>query len=97
MLKPKHILLILGFLGLTACGGSGGGGDSSSGGGSGNNTPVIDESKITANCFTASSSNPLLTTGSGFTDANWNDPSVLKVGSSYIMYASADTNSFDLK
>jgi len=59
---------------------------------------TINDSKLVPGCFNASGSNPLLTTGSQFNNANWSDPSVLKMGNSYIMYAAADTNfSEDIK
>lgn len=41
-------------------------------------------------CFSPSSSNPVLTGGSLFAGSAWNDPTVLKVGSQYVMYASSD-------
>ncbi len=68
--------------------------------GNSNNSAVqaIDDSKLSASCFATTGGSPLLTTSSQFTNANWNDPSVLKVGNTYIMYASADTNfSQDIK
>jgi len=82
----RLILVLFLSLALTACGG-------------GNNSGVtIDDSKLVPSCFSASGSNPLLTTGSQFANANWNDPSVIKVGNSYVMYASADINfSEDIK
>jgi predicted GH43/DUF377 family glycosyl hydrolase len=51
-------------------------------------------SKLTPSCFHASSSTPVLTGSSLLTGADWNDPSVLKVGNQYVMYASSD-KSFD--
>ena len=93
-LISKLNLLLYSSLALAACGG--GGGNSNSGG----TTPVvtIDDSKLVPGCFSASGSNPLLTTGSQFSNANWNDPSVIKVGNSYVMYAAADINfSQDIK
>ena len=42
------------------------------------------------NCFIASPLNPVLTRDSGFPGSDWNDPSVLKLGNQYIMYASSD-------
>jgi len=55
---------------LTACGGGGGS--------SGGTTPgvTINDSKLVPSCFSASGSNPLLTTGSQFSSANWNDLSL---------------------
>lgn len=89
-LKFYSILLGITVM-LSACGG-GGTGDDNSGSG------AIDVSKLNANCFVPSPFNPLLTTNSQFSNANWNDPSVIKIGDTYIMYASADTNfSGDIK
>ncbi len=51
-----------------------------------------DYSKLQPNCFVASSSNPILTRDSLFAGSDWNDPSILKVGNQYIMYASSDIN-----
>ncbi len=39
--------------------------------------------------FTATDSNPLISYGFGFSEATWNDPSVICLGDSLIMYASA--------
>lgn len=44
--------------------------------------------------FTAYSGNPIIRYGDGFTNAAWNDPSVLKVGNQYIMYAGAANGIF---
>jgi Secretion system C-terminal sorting domain len=44
--------------------------------------------------FTAYSGNPIIRYGDGFTNAAWNDPSVLKVGSQYIMYTTAANGIF---
>ena len=54
-----------------------------------------DFSKVVPACFAASLSNPILTRGSLLSGSDWNDPSVIKVGSQYVMYASSDNN-FDL-
>jgi len=66
-------------------------------GGSGSAALVTapDFSKLTASCFSPYVSNPILTGNSQFAGADWNDPSVIKVGSQYVMYASSD-HSFDL-
>ena len=89
VLKLNPVLLLI--LALAACGGGGNSGVAPPG-------VTIDNSKLVPSCFSASGSNPLLTTGSQFGGANWNDPSVIKVGDSYVMYASADTNfSQDIK
>ncbi len=50
-----------------------------------------DLSKLKPSCFSASA-NPVLKSGDLFSGATWNDPSVLKVGAQYVMYASADVN-----
>lgn len=62
---------------------------------SGSPASALDFSKLTPSCFIPSASNPILTGGSLFAGADWNDPSVLKVDGQYIMYASSDHN-FDL-
>lgn len=51
-------------------------------------------SKLTPSCFLSSDPNPVLTGDSLFKGSTWNDPSVLKIGDQYIMYASSD-HSFD--
>jgi len=87
----KLNLVLFLSLALTVCGG---------GGSSGGKTPgvTVDDSKLVPNCFSASGNNPLLTTGSQFSNANWSDPSVIKVGDIYIMYAAADISfSQDIK
>ncbi len=53
-------------------------------------TPNV--SKLTSSCFTASSANPVLTRDTQLAGSDWNDPSVLKVGSQFVMYASSDQN-----
>lgn len=50
--------------------------------------------RISAACFTPSAQNPILENGSLFSRANWNDPSIMRVGDNYVMYASA-AKSFD--
>jgi predicted GH43/DUF377 family glycosyl hydrolase len=55
---------------------------------------ALDITKITPGCFQPSVNNPILTSGSLLPGADWNDPSVLKVGTEYVMYASSD-QSFD--
>ena len=84
-------LLFLAFLIDTGCSGSAGS--------SGQNTTATgttpDFSKLTPACFTTSASNPILTRGSLLSGSDWNDPSVIKVGSQYVMYSSSDNN-FDL-
>jgi len=52
-------------------------------------------SSATMSCFVPYASNPILTRDSLFTGSDWNDPSVIKVGNQYVMYASSDNN-FDL-
>ena len=73
-------LLFLASLICTGC--SGGSGSSSQA-----TTP--DFSKLTPACFAASASNLILTRDSLFAGSDWNDPSVIKVGSQYVMYASS--------
>jgi sucrose-6-phosphate hydrolase SacC (GH32 family) len=81
------VLLIAASLSATSCGGG--------------ENPGIgiapDYTKLTATCFNASASNPVLTRGKPTTSftADWNDPSVIKVGNQYWMYASSDDN-FDI-
>lgn len=53
---------------------------------------VPDFSKLTPACFAISSSNPILTRDTLLTGSDWNDPSVLKIGNEYVMYASTDNN-----
>ena len=50
--------------------------------------------KLTPSCFSASASNPVMTRGAPATAfaADWNDPSVIKVGNQYVMYATSDNN-----
>lgn len=52
-------------------------------------TPTLDFSLLTPSCFSAYSGNPILQTNDLFTNAMWNDPSVLYENGQYIMYASA--------
>src|SRR5215471_13789267 len=66
---------------LAACGGGGSGGGSSG--------PTVDASKISPACFQGGMT-PELQIGSGFANADWNDPHVLKVGAQYWMYASSN-------
>ena len=51
-----------------------------------------DFTKLNPACFHASSSNPILGANSQFSGADWNDPSVIKVGNQYVMYATSDHN-----
>lgn len=67
---------------VASCGGGSGG----TGGGS---ATTVDASKITPSCFQGGTS-PELQIGSGFANADWNDPHVLKVGAQYWMYASSN-------
>jgi len=65
---------------------------SCSGGGSTSDTapgPTLDASKIAPACFQGGTA-PELQIGSGFSNADWNDPHVLKVGAEYWMYASSN-------
>jgi predicted GH43/DUF377 family glycosyl hydrolase len=63
---------------------------SCSGGGSGMSSgPALDASKLTPTCFQGGTA-PELQIGSGFPNADWNDPHVLKVGGEYWMYASSN-------
>lgn len=80
-------LVFLATLFSTACGGGGPSSPSAS-----PNFP-----RLTPTCFAASASNPVMTRGTPLTSfqADWNDPSVIKVGNQYVMYASSDNN-FDL-
>lgn len=43
-------------------------------------------------CFTPAPSNPQLTKDSLFSGSDWNDPSVIKDGGQFVMYASSDLN-----
>ena len=81
------LLMMLATLVSTACGG----------GGSTIAPPAPDFSRLVPSCFAASPSNPILTRNKPATAfaADWNDPSVIKVGSQYWMYASSD-NGFDM-
>lgn len=54
-----------------------------------------DLSKLTPTCFPSAGVVPQLTKGSLFSGADWNDPSVLRVGGQYVMYASSD-HDFDV-
>ena len=93
-MNTRHIgfifLLLFASLIGTGCSGSSG---SSSQDATASATP--DFSRLTPACFSASASNPILTRGSLLSGSDWNDPSVIKVGSQYVMYASSDNN-FDL-
>lgn len=65
---------------------------SCSGGGSSDGAapgPTLDASKITPGCFQGGTT-PELQIGSGFPNADWNDPHVIKVGGQYWMYASSN-------
>jgi hypothetical protein len=65
---------------------------SCSGGGSASDTapgPTLDASKLTPACFQGGIT-PELQISSGFANADWNDPHVLKVGGEYWMYASSN-------
>jgi hypothetical protein len=52
-------------------------------------SPTLDASKLTPACFQGGTA-PELQIGSGFFNADWNDPHVLKVGAEYWMYASSN-------
>jgi len=78
------LLLFVASLVSTACGG-----------GSAPTSASPNFSKLTPSCFAASAFNPILTRDSQFIGSDWNDPSVIKVGNQYVMYASSD-HSFDL-
>ncbi len=65
---------------LASCGG---------GGSSSDPAPTVDASKITPACFQGGTM-PELQIGSGFPNADWNDPHVIKVGAQYWMYASSN-------
>jgi hypothetical protein len=67
---------------LVSCGGGG----SSDGPAPG---PTVDASKITPGCFQGGTTRELQI-GSGFPNADWNDPHVIKVGGEYWMYASSN-------
>jgi sucrose-6-phosphate hydrolase SacC (GH32 family) len=62
------------------------------GGGSTNPGTLPDFSKFTPTCFAAYASNPILTRDTLLAGSDWNDPSVIKVGNQYVMYASSDKN-----
>lgn len=51
-----------------------------------------DYSKLNPLCFQAGASNPVLTRDSLIAGSDWNDPSVIKDNSQYVMYASSDKN-----
>jgi len=90
----SSLILAILFLTLTACGGSSGGGGNTAA----PKTQTINDAKLVPACFNSNGNNPLLTTGSYFSNSNWNDPSILKIANTYIMYASADINfSQDIK
>jgi len=59
-------------------------------------TPIpvatADFTKLKPSCFIQDPANPLITMGSFFAGSNWNDPHVIKVGSQFVMYTSADIN-----
>lgn len=80
-------------LSLTACGG----GNSASPNTATPPPATPDFTKLASNCFTANPATPILTRGTPNTSfqADWNDPSVIKVGNEYWMYASSDDN-FDI-
>ena len=77
------LLLFVASLVSTACGG-----------GSAPTSASPNFSKLTPSCFAASASNPVMTRGKPATSfaADWNDPSVIKVGNQFVMYASSDNN-----
>lgn len=62
--------------------------------GNGNRITSADDAAVSGQCA-VHGGNPLLANGSMFAGANWNDPSVLKEGSQYVMYASA-AKDFDM-
>lgn len=47
---------------------------------------------LNQSCFVADVSSPILERGDLFVGSTWNDPHVIKVGNTFIMYASADVN-----
>ena len=49
-------------------------------------------SKLHPDCFVEDAANPLLTRDVALPGSDWNDPSVLKIGNEYVMYASSDEN-----
>jgi len=51
-----------------------------------------DYTKLIPGCFSASAANPVLTRNSQLSGSDWNDPSVLKIGNQFVMYASSDQN-----
>jgi predicted GH43/DUF377 family glycosyl hydrolase len=81
LLRLRTIVCAAAALGLfVSCGG---------GGSSSDPAPALDASKITPACFQGGTT-PELQIGSGFPNADWNDPHVLKVGAEYWMYASSN-------
>lgn len=52
----------------------------------------LDFQKYSPDCFKKQSSSAILARGDLFSGATWNDPHVIKEGSTFVMYASADTN-----
>jgi len=90
LLRPRTIACAaaaVAVLGLVAsCGGGGSTADPAPG-------PTLDASKITPGCFQGGAA-PELQIGSGFPNADWNDPHVIKVGAQYWMYASSNLGLF---
>ncbi|HEY6242293.1 MAG TPA: hypothetical protein VIW78_15825, partial [Burkholderiales bacterium] len=86
--RPARAILrtvaVVGVLGLAV---SCGGGSGSSGGTAPG--PTLDASKLVPACFQGGTA-PELQISSGFANADWNDPHVLKVGAEYWMYASSN-------
>ena len=52
-------------------------------------TDTANLGSLSAGCFSAYSTSPIFQSGSFFSNAQWNDPHVFKLGGRYIMYASA--------
>jgi predicted GH43/DUF377 family glycosyl hydrolase len=82
-MRPRTLAGALAALGLlAACSGGGSTSDPAPG-------PTVDASKITPACFQGGTT-PELQIGSGFPNADWNDPHVIKVGAEYWLYASSN-------
>lgn len=55
--------------------------------------PISGDAPFQASCFNEVGPNPILESGDEFNNSHWNDPSLLKQGEQYIMYASSPLES----